>query len=182
MITVVDVDAARRALTAGELTCPRPDCAGILRVWSAARSRRVRGLGGTVVTLTPDRARCRSCKATTTLLPTWCLPRRGYTVEVVGAALLAAAEGAGYRRAAAGVGAPAGTVRGWLHAARAGAAALSARVSGAGEAAGAAGTRPRSHRSGKGGRCPRRSPPWAQRPAGSSRPWPPRADPARAVG
>ena len=137
MITVVDVDAARRALTAGELACPRPGCAGILRVWSAARSRRVRGLGGTVVTLTPDRARCRSCKATTTLLPTWCLPRRGYTVEVVGAVLLAAAEGAGYRRAAAGVGAPAGTVRGWLHAARAGAAALTARVSGVVEAAGA---------------------------------------------
>ena len=137
VITVVDVDAARRALTAGELACPRPGCAGILRIWSAARSRRVRGLGGTVVTLTPDRARCRSCKATTTLLPAWCLPRRGYTVEVVGAVLLAAAEGAGYRRAAAGVGAAAGTVRGWLHAARAGAAALTARVSGVVEAAGA---------------------------------------------
>src|SRR5664280_2686674 len=106
VITVVDVDAARRALGAGELTCPRPDCGGILRVWTAARPRTVRGLDATAVTFTPDRARCRRCKATNTLLPAWCLPRRGYRVEVVGAALLAAAEGAGYRRAAAGVGAP----------------------------------------------------------------------------
>jgi hypothetical protein len=136
VITVVDVDAARRALGAGELTCPRPDCGGILRVWTAARPRTVRGLDGTAVTLTPDRARCRRCKATNTLLPAWCLPRRGYRVEVVGAALLAAAEGAGYRRAAAGVGAPASTVRGWLHAARAGAAALTAEVTGIIQAAG----------------------------------------------
>jgi len=35
VITVVDVDAARRAPAAGKLTCPRPDCAGILRVRSA---------------------------------------------------------------------------------------------------------------------------------------------------
>jgi hypothetical protein len=35
-------------------------------------------------------------------------------VHVVGAALLEAAEGAGYRRAAARVGVPASTVRGWL--------------------------------------------------------------------
>jgi hypothetical protein len=137
VITVVDVDAARRALTAGELTCPQPDCGGSLRVWSAARSRQVRGPDGAALTLTPDRARCRSCTATTTLLPAWCLPRRGYTVEVVGAALRAAAEGAGYRQAAAAVGAPASTVRGWLHAARAGAAALTARASGIVEAAGA---------------------------------------------
>ena len=32
---------------------------------------------------------------TQVLLPVWCVPRRGYGVEVVGAALLAAAEGAG---------------------------------------------------------------------------------------
>ena len=53
-------------------------------------------------------------------------PRRGYGVEVVGAALLAAAEGAGHRRAAACVQAPAGTVRGWLRAVRAGGPALTA--------------------------------------------------------
>ena len=49
-------------------------------------------------------------------------------VEVVGAALLAAAEGAGHRRAAACVDAPAGTVRGWLRAVRAGAPALTVRA------------------------------------------------------
>jgi hypothetical protein len=80
------MDVARRALTACELTCPQQDCGGILRVWSAARPRQVHGLDGTALTLTPDRARCRSCKATTTMLPTGWLPRRGYTVEVVGAA------------------------------------------------------------------------------------------------
>src|SRR5664280_2058816 len=66
----LDVDAARRALTACELTCPQQDCGGILRIWSAARPRQVDGLDGTALTLTPDRARCRSCKATATLLPT----------------------------------------------------------------------------------------------------------------
>jgi hypothetical protein len=45
---------------------------------------------------------------TQVLLPVWCVPRRGYGVEVVGAALLAAAEGAGHRRVAACVDAPAG--------------------------------------------------------------------------
>ena len=48
------------------------------------------------------------CAVTQVLLPAWCVPRRGYGVEVVGAALLAAAEGAGHRRVAACVDAPAG--------------------------------------------------------------------------
>ena len=95
MITVVDPDAARRSLVAGELACPQPDCGGRLRVWSRALPRRVRGLDGTVVRVTPDRARCRACRVSHVLLPAGWLPRRGYDVEVVGAALLAAAEGAG---------------------------------------------------------------------------------------
>lgn len=137
VITVVDPDAARAALVAGELSCPRPDCSGRLRVWSRAKPRGVRGLDGTLVTVTPDRGRCRVCRVSHILLPAVCLPRRGYDVEVVGAALLAAAEGAGYRRAAEQVDVPASTVRGWIKAVRDGAAGLTAAVIGVIEAAGA---------------------------------------------
>lgn len=111
MITVVDPDAARLALAAGELGCPEPGCAGVLRVWSRARPRQVRRLGGALVWLRPDRARCRACQVTHVLLPAWCVPRCSYDVEVVGAALLAGAEGTGHRTAA-GLAVPAGTVRG----------------------------------------------------------------------
>ena len=61
----------------------------------------------------PDRGRCRACTRTHVLLPAFCLPRRGYRVEVVGAALLAAADGAGHTRAAAACGA---AVRDWIRA------------------------------------------------------------------
>jgi hypothetical protein len=47
------------------------------------------------------------------LLPVSCLLRRADAVTVIGAALVAKAQGAGYRRAAERVGRPAGTVRGW---------------------------------------------------------------------
>jgi len=56
--------------------------------------------------------------------PAWCVPRRSYDVEVIGAGLLAAADGQGYRKIAAGLQVPASTVRGWLAAVRAGSAAL----------------------------------------------------------
>jgi hypothetical protein len=128
MITVVDPDAARAALAAGELACPQPDCGGRLRPWSKARSRRVRGSDGIEVRLRPDRAKCRSCRRSHVLLPTQYLPRRGYDMHVIGAALLEAAEGAGYRRVAAAVGVPAGTVRGWLTSVRTRSAPLAAGV------------------------------------------------------
>ena len=77
--------------------------------WSAGAPRiGTRRLDGALIVLRPDRARCRRCAVTQVLLPVWCVPRRGYGVEVVGAALLAAAEGAGHRRVAACVDAPAG--------------------------------------------------------------------------
>lgn len=119
MITVLDPDAARTALAAGELACPQSGCDGQLRPWSKAGVRRVRGRDGTSVRLRPDRARCRACRRSHVLLPAQFLPRRGYDVHVVGAALLEAAEGAGYRRAAAAVDVPASTVRGWLTSVRA---------------------------------------------------------------
>jgi hypothetical protein len=137
VITVVDPDAARDALLAGRLRCPEPGCDGILRVWSRARARQVRRRDGGLIALRPDRARCRRCAVTQVLLPAWCVPRRGYDVEVVGAALLAAADGVGHRRVAAGVDVPAGTVRGWLRAVRAGAPALTACAVGVAAAAGA---------------------------------------------
>jgi hypothetical protein len=49
------------------------------------------------------------------LLPVFCLLRRAYSVAVIGAALAAkAALGLGHRPAAARLGVPPGTVRGWL--------------------------------------------------------------------
>jgi hypothetical protein len=138
VITVVDPDAARAALAAGRLACPAPGCGGVLRVWSRARARRVRVPGGDLRLVRPDRARCRACGVTHVLLPVWCLPRRGYGTEVVGAALLAAAEGAGCARAAAAAGAPAGTVRGWLRAVARAAPTLTAWAVEVGRAAGEA--------------------------------------------
>ncbi|MFN0284041.1 MAG: DUF6431 domain-containing protein [Kineosporiaceae bacterium] len=136
MITVLDPDAARSALTAGELACPQEGCGGRLRAWSKARERQVRGRDGTSVRWRPDRAKCPACRCSHVLLPVGYLPRRGYDVHVIGAALLAASEGAGYRRAAAVVGAPASTVRGWLTSVRAGSTTLVAGAIGLIRAAG----------------------------------------------
>jgi hypothetical protein len=120
VITVLDAQAARTVLAAGELACPQPGCGGLLRPWSKARARWVRGRDGISVRLRPDRAKCRVCRRSHVLLPGEYLPRRGYDVNVIGAALLQAAEGRGYRRVAATVGVPASTVRGWLAGVRAG--------------------------------------------------------------
>jgi Domain of unknown function (DUF6431) len=124
VITVLDPDATRSALAAGELACPKEGCGGRLRPWSKARERQVRGRDGTSARLRPDRARCRACRRSHVLLPAGYLPRRGYDVHVIGAALLEAAEGAGYRRAATTVDVPASTVRGWLTSVRARSATL----------------------------------------------------------
>ena len=128
MITVVDPEATRAALSAGTLACPQPGCAGALRIWSPARTRGVQLPGGQWRRLRPDRARCRACGVTHVLLPAWCLPRRAYSTDVVGAALLAAAQGAGYARAAATAGAPTTTVRDWLRAVGRSAPALTAQA------------------------------------------------------
>jgi hypothetical protein len=69
VITVVDPDAARVALAAGQLACPEPGCDGVLRVWSRARAWRVRMPGGDLQRLRPDRAQCRACGITHVLLP-----------------------------------------------------------------------------------------------------------------
>jgi transposase-like protein len=99
-------------LAAGRLVCPR--CrSGVLGGWGCSRLRAVR-TGSGVRRLRPRRGRCRerSCRATHVLLPDVCLARRGYVVEVIGAALVSAGV-EGYRRAGERLGVPGETVRDW---------------------------------------------------------------------
>jgi hypothetical protein len=112
---------AGRQLADGELACP--GCGGVLGGWGHARPRPVRMAEGADAGLVPRRSRCRQCGAAHVLLPAWCLSRRADAGAVIGAALKAAAAGAGHRTIAVVPGRPASTVRGWLRrcAARAGA-------------------------------------------------------------
>jgi transposase-like protein len=116
MIEVVDVAAAGQALTRRMLRCP--DCSATLRPWGHASTRTVRDLNGGAVTTRPHRARCTGCAATHVLLDAALLPRRGYTVRVVGSALLRSARGESSREIADRLDAPQDTVRGWIRRAR----------------------------------------------------------------
>ncbi len=118
IVLIVRNDAVRveTDLVAGLIGCPA--CDGVLGPWGFARSRWLRSTE-VPVELRPRRARCRSCKKTHVLLDDIALVRRADVVAVVGMAMLAAAQGAGFRRAAELVGRPATTVRGWLRRARA---------------------------------------------------------------
>lgn len=116
MIIVAEPDRVEDDLAAGVLACPR--CSGVLRPWSHAATRRVRQLDGSTRAIRPRRTRCIACRATQVLLPGSLLPRRADATEVIGAALLAKAQGRGWRRIAADLGRPPGTVRRWLRAAR----------------------------------------------------------------
>jgi len=95
-----------------ELSCP--DCSGRLRRWGFARARWLRSFGGGRVWLRPRRVRCANCRVTHVLLPALAPPYRAYTIDVVGAALLASAGGQGHRGIGADLGVPPGTVRGWI--------------------------------------------------------------------
>lgn len=112
-MVIVGSDVARveSDLAEGVVACP--GCGGLLRPWGYARARVLRGEGRGAA-LRPRRGRCGSCLVTHVLLPDCCLARRRDRVEVIGAALVAMASGKGYRRIAARIGVPAGTVRGWL--------------------------------------------------------------------
>ena len=105
VIFAVDVEAIGRVLRAGRLTCP--SCGGRLRVWTSARTRRVDDEGGRWVPLTPDRNRCRGCGVTHVVLPAWYIPRRAYTVDVIGSVLLAGARRESRRVIAQRLGLPA---------------------------------------------------------------------------
>jgi hypothetical protein len=112
-VVTVEVDAGdvERRLGEGRLVCP--GCGARLRPWGHARPRTVRELDG-VLAVHPRRARCSGCGVTHVLLPVSCLLRRADTVEVIGAALVARADGAGHRTIAARLGRAPETVRGWL--------------------------------------------------------------------
>jgi hypothetical protein len=107
----VDVAQVESRLAGGDLACP--DCGDALRPWGWARMRVLRDDGGPVV-VRPRRSRCGACGHSHVLLPVFALLRRADAVGVIGAALVARAAGAGARRAAAVVGRPVETVRGWL--------------------------------------------------------------------
>ena len=114
MLIVADDRARLEAdLAAGRLVCP---CCGrgVLGGWGCARRRALRTREG-LRWLRPRRGRCREgeCRSTHVLLPDVCLLRRRDGVEVIGAAVLAAA-GMGYRSIAEKLGRSAETVRGWL--------------------------------------------------------------------
>lgn len=116
MLSVSGSESAVEAdLVAGRLACP--GCSGALSPWGYARAREVRMLHGTRL-VRPRRGWCACCEATHVISPAWCVPRHRDGAEVIGEALLQAAGGDGHRRIAARLGRPAGTVRGWLRAAR----------------------------------------------------------------
>ncbi len=107
----VEADQVRveSRLVAGQVGCP--GCSGALRPWGWARARVVHGIAGA---LRPRRARCPGCLITHVLLPVTVLARRAYAAEVIGAALLARANGSGHRGIGQQLELPAATVRGWL--------------------------------------------------------------------
>jgi len=107
-----DPGVVERQLAGGELGCP--SCGGVLGGWGYGRERRVRVLAGPDVVVVPRRSRCRGCGGTHVLLPAWCLSRRADAAAVIGAALAAAAGGAGSRSVARLLGRAVPTVRGWL--------------------------------------------------------------------
>lgn len=70
-------------------------------------------------TVCPDRVRCTGCLATHVVVPAAVLPRRAYTADVIGQALVEAALGHGHRTIARRLAAPRATVRSWIRRARA---------------------------------------------------------------
>ncbi len=115
MVVSGDAAAVEAALFTGRLVC---GCGSSLVSWGHGRGRWLRGSGGQRRWQRPRRARCRACRTTNVLLADWSLPRRRDTVEVIGAALLAHAQGEGHRPIAERLDVPEGTVRGWLRRAR----------------------------------------------------------------
>lgn len=112
MIVVSCPQRAEQILQAGAMSCPR--CSGRLRPHGHGRTRTVRDLDQDTVTVTPRRARCADCLATQILLPSALTVRRADSAQVIGNALAAKANGAGFRTIAARLGRPASTVRRWL--------------------------------------------------------------------
>ena len=136
MLIVFPVEMPLEALLAarGRVLTPRPDfcpACGHKRVtfagWWTKRTR----YGPVDI----HRAACKACAVTHSCWPDVLVGGRVDTAEVIGAALGAAAEGAGHRPIAATLGLPAATVRNWLRRARRLAAGLCARLFAAAAAA-----------------------------------------------
>jgi hypothetical protein len=132
MLTVApDRDLVERLLRNGGLVCPRCET-GVLGGHGWVPRRWLRRADGLVMLLKAHateqeiaggkaagglrRGRCKDaeCRATHVLVPPGMLARRLDEAEVIGAALLARAGGAGCRRISARAGRPVSTVRGWL--------------------------------------------------------------------
>lgn len=113
-------------LAAGRIFCPR--CRAVLRPWGWARERLIRHGTGTVrqlVAVRPRRTRCTGCTATHVLLGFGLAARRADAAAVIAAAIVAKVTGRlGHRPIAAWLDRPASTVRGWLRAFTASAAAI----------------------------------------------------------
>jgi Domain of unknown function (DUF6431) len=114
VIVVSCPQRAEQILQAGTMSCP--GCSGRLRPHGHGRARTVRGLGEDSVSVRPRRARCADCLTTQILLPSTLTARRADSTEVIGNALAAKANGAGFRTIAAWLGRPVSTVRRWLRA------------------------------------------------------------------
>ena len=109
VVAVVDAQ-----LGSGLLRCLEPGCGGRLARWGFGQERDVVGLGGVTGRVRPRRALCAACGVSRVLLPDSMLRRRQYGVEVIWAALLAAARQQPWNQIAAGLGVPYTTVREWL--------------------------------------------------------------------
>src|ERR1035441_6155745 len=108
---VAGVDAPRGS---GLLRCLERGCGGRLARWGFGVERDLAGLGGGIGRVRPRRALCAGCGVSRVLLPDSMLRRRQYGVEVIWAALLAAARGRPWNQVAAQLGVPYTTVREWL--------------------------------------------------------------------
>lgn len=103
--------AAGRAVEVPRPDCPR--CGSVMTFWSGYW-RHVRAAGRRSKIFVP-RARCRRCTASHAVLPAFVLAGRFDVVDTVGAVLVEVIEGVtGARPAAARVGVPHTTARGWL--------------------------------------------------------------------
>jgi transposase-like protein len=113
-VLIVGTDAAsvEIELAAHRLSCP--NCWSWLRPWGYARTREVRGEGTAYAARRPRRTICSSCRRTHVLLADDCLSRRRDTVQVIGSALLAKAEGRSRRSIATALGLAVSTVATWL--------------------------------------------------------------------
>lgn len=128
MLLFPDLQAGEKALAAGDIDCPTQDCDGHVAPWGHAAPRRVRVAIDRVITIRHRRGRCARCGHSHVLSGLVTHPYRLDTVETVGAALLAACDGRGYRAIAAVVDRPATTVRDWLRRVRSNAAVVIANA------------------------------------------------------